>query len=88
MMIQNPAKTNLKVIARAPFRIYYEGPARIVTATNQVGTFDILPGHADFFSVLSSGDVLIDAESGPISFSIGGGILCVSRDEVMIFVNM
>ena len=41
--------TNLTVIARAPFTVYYEGPASAVSAKNRVGPFDILPGHADFF---------------------------------------
>ena len=44
--------SRLNVIARAPFNVYYEGDADSVTATNRVGEFDILPGHADFFSVL------------------------------------
>jgi len=39
----------LKVIARAPFHVYYEGLAYSLSATNKVGNFDILPGHADFF---------------------------------------
>ena len=36
--------TNLTVIARAPFTVYYEGPASAVSAKNRVGPFDILPG--------------------------------------------
>ena len=50
-MAKEPAPS-LKVIARAPFHVYYEGPALSLTAKNRVGEFDILPGHADFFSML------------------------------------
>ena len=78
----------LTVIARAPFHIYYEGPALSVSGTNKVGQFDILPGHADFFSVMSPGTVLIETGSDTIDFDISNGIVTVRDDEVMLFVNM
>jgi F-type H+-transporting ATPase subunit epsilon len=82
--INNP----LHVIARAPFIIYYEGIAEAVTATNSVGTFDILPGHADFFSMLDPGDIIIETGAEPISFSITSGIVTVRDNEVLLFVDM
>jgi F0F1-type ATP synthase epsilon subunit len=79
----------LQVIARAPFHIYYEGLAQVVSAANQVGPFDILPSHADFFSILIPGEVMIETESAePISFNITNGIVAVRDNEVMLFVNM
>lgn len=79
----------LEVIARAPFEVYYEGPAKVVSAVNPIGQFDILPGHADFFSVLSPGDVLINTgEAEPVKFSITDGIVTVRDDIVMLFVNI
>lgn len=78
----------LNVIARAPFDVYYEGQAAVVTAVNKVGRFDILPGHADFFSVLSPGEVLIETGAETVSFMISNGIITVRDNEVMLFVNM
>jgi F0F1-type ATP synthase epsilon subunit len=60
----------LNVIARAPFHVYYEGPAISLTATNKVGVFDILPGHADFFSMLTPCTVTIEAPDQEVSFEI------------------
>jgi F0F1-type ATP synthase epsilon subunit len=83
--------TPLKVIARAPFHVYYEGPAEVVSGANSVGKFDILPGHADFFSVMGPCEVAIeptDPKAKPITFEIRGGIVGVRNDEVMLFVNM
>jgi F0F1-type ATP synthase epsilon subunit len=71
----------LNVKARAPFHVYYEGTAKAVSAINQVGKFDVLPGHADFFSILAPGEDVIN-------FTITNGILTVRADEVMVFVNM
>jgi len=80
--------TDLRVIARSPFHIYYEGVARIVTGMNRIGKFDVLPGHADFFSVMTPGDIVIQTDADTITFPINGGIIGVRDDEVMLFVNM
>ena len=88
--MKQQAVQSLKVIARSPFHIYYEGQALAVSAANKVGPFDVLPGHTDFFSVLLPGDVLIqtDENSDPLSFPIKSGILTVRNNEVMLFVNI
>lgn len=85
----NP-NSKLNVIARAPFKVYYEGEAESVTATNKVGRFDVLPGHADFFSVLKPGEIVIELteDKDPVTFMITNGIVTVRDDEVMLFVNM
>jgi len=81
-------KLELSVIARAPFHVYYEGTAQVVSATNEIGPFDILPGHADFFSILDPGEITIDTGAEPITFDIANGIVAVKNDEVMLFVNI
>jgi len=88
MIRKQTTGTELSVIARAPFHVYYEGSAQSVTATNKVGPFDILPGHADFFSVLSPGNIIIETTTNPVTFAISNGIITVRNNEVMIFVNM
>jgi F0F1-type ATP synthase epsilon subunit len=78
----------LNVMARAPFNKYYEGPAKSVSAANGIGKFDVLPGHANFFSVLVPGDVVIETDAEPIAFKINNGVISVKDAEVMLFVNM
>lgn len=82
-------QAKLSVIARSPFNVYYEGDADAVSATNKVGRFDILPGHADFFSILKSDEIVIETGNAePISFSINNGIMTVRDNEVLLFVDM
>ncbi len=78
----------ISVVARSPFHIYYEGKAHMVSAANDVGNFDILPGHTDFFSVMSPGKVLIETENDNITFSINNGIISVRDGEAILFVNI
>jgi F0F1-type ATP synthase epsilon subunit len=82
------ATAQLNVKARAPFNVYYEGLAKSVSASNSVGKFDILPGHADFFSVMTPGEVIIETDKEPVVFNIGNGIITVRGDEVLLFVNI
>jgi F0F1-type ATP synthase epsilon subunit len=79
----------LQIIARAPFEVYYEGEADVLSAENPVGIFDILPGHADFFSVLVPCEVIIDSGTAePVKFHINNGMITVRDNNVMLFVNM
>lgn len=87
-MKQPSEVVELSVIARAPFHVYYEGPAACVSAENKVGKFDILPGHADFFSILEPGDIDIETDTEPVRFTVTNGIIAVRDNEVMLFVNM
>lgn len=87
-MKHSTALSALTVVARAPFKVYYEGPASSVTAENAVGKFDILPDHAGFFSVLIPGEILIETASDPITFTVTNGIITVRDNQVMLFVNM
>ena len=90
MTTKKPAshKSVLRVIARSPFKTYYEGESIGLSAANPVGKFDILPGHADFFSMLSPCTVTIDTAAEPISFEISSGIITVRDNSVNLFVNM
>lgn len=92
-MAEEDKGPSLNVIARAPFEVYYEGPAFVISAANRIGVFDVLPGHADFFSMLTPGDVIIepiskDGKADPITFRANSGIITVRDDDVMLFVNM
>jgi F0F1-type ATP synthase epsilon subunit len=87
-MAKQDPNARLKVIARSPFNKYYEGPAKSVSAANGVGKFDILPGHANFFSVMVPSEVIIETDTDVINFMISNGVISVKDTEVMVFVNM
>ncbi len=80
--------SDLNVVARAPFNIYFEGKAQSVTATNSVGVFDVLPGHADFFSILSPGEINIETKNEQLTININNGIITVTNNDVSLFINM
>lgn len=88
-MKQPDTTQKLTVIARAPFKVYYEGDATSVSGANRIGPFDVLPGHADFFSVMSPGEVTIETGGAePVKFDINNGIVTARDNQVMMFLNM
>lgn len=86
--MDKPQQGMISVIARAPFEVFYEGQAESLSAENKVGRFDILPGHADFFSMLEPCTVHIVTANDSVEFPISTGIVTVRDDEVMLFADM
>lgn len=79
----------LNVIARSPFELYYEGEANSVSAINRIGQFDVLAGHADFFSMLTPGEVSIQPVDGDaITIDATSGIITVRDNQAYLFLNM
>lgn len=78
----------LTVNASSPFHIFYVGQASSISAINSVGPFDILPGHAGFFSVLKAGEVIIDTGTELVNFTLANGIISVRDNQVELFGNI
>ncbi len=82
------APLDLHVIARAPFALYYDGAASAVSAANRIGPFDILPGHADFLTMLTAGTITIETNNEPVTIDAKNGLVTVRDNEVLLFVNI
>lgn len=84
-----PAKSKtLHVKVISPAQIYYEGPADSVSAFNKVGPFDILSDHANFFSLLTAGDIKINTGAQVLNFPIKHGIVKVTNNIVTLFIYL
>lgn len=67
---------------------YYDGTAVSLSAANKKGSFDILPGHINFFSLLTPGKVLVNTGSKKLEMQANSGIVRVSAGVVTVFVNI
>jgi F0F1-type ATP synthase epsilon subunit len=72
----------------SPYQTYYEGDAISLSAVNRTGPFDILPGHINFFSLLTGGEVTLNTGFQKLEFQIARGILRVNREEVTLFADV
>ena len=81
-----PKLLQVKVIS--PSMVYYEGPAESVSAVNKVGPFDVLADHANFFSLLSTGEIVVNTGGSNLKFPIKDGIVKVTDNHVTLFIYL
>lgn len=81
-------KPELNVKVMSPAKTYFEGKALSVSAVNQVGPFDILKNHANFFSLLTEGTVAVNTGDEVFSFLVTHGIVKVSNNTVTLFIDI
>lgn len=72
----------------APFKVYFDGQAESVTAVNDTGTFDILPKHHNFMTLLNTGNVIVRSERGEEKIGITRGVMHVKADQVVVFLDV
>lgn len=78
---------HLKV--HSPFRVYFDGIAQSISATNDTGPFDILPRHHNFITLLGAGDLVVRPMQGnQQTIRISGGIMHVKEDQVVVFLDV
>ena len=79
-------KLDLEVKVFSPYRVYYEGPAKSISAINADGAFDVLPGHISFFSILAPGPVTVNTGTDKVEIPISHGIMHVRHNKSTLFV--
>lgn len=77
-----------KVKVYSPFRVYFDGEAASVSAENLTGPFDILPGHKNFMSLLTEGDIIIRSNKGEERIKTDRGVMHVRANQVTIFLDV
>ncbi len=77
-----------KIKIFSPYQIYYAGEAVSLSAANRTGPFDVLPGHINFFSLLTGGTVFLNTGFQRLEFQIVRGILRVNHDDITLFADV
>jgi len=73
----------------SPFKVYFEGSAKSVSAESATGPFDILPRHHNFITLLVPCQLVIRAENDEEqTFDIGGGIMHVKANDIVVFLDV
>lgn len=81
-------KDHMHVKVYAPFKVYFDGIAKSISAVNETGPFDILPQHHNFMTLLSTGDIIVRTDSGEEKVAIQRGIMHVKKDDVVVFLDV
>lgn len=78
----------LEVKAYTLAEVLYAGRAFSVSAVSKLGPLDILPGHANLLAILTNCEVVIETDDGQKTLTIAGGVLKVSSNNVLLFINV
>lgn len=82
-------KSTISVKVYAPFHVYYEGEAYSLSAVNDVGPFDILPGHHNFLCMLVPCILKIATPSkGQKTVKINRALMHIKAGHVSVFVDV
>ncbi len=69
------------------FKNYFDEPAYSISAVNHTGPFDILPHHHNFMTLISAGDIKIDAPTGEQVIPVNQALMHVKADKVVVFLD-
>lgn len=76
----------LKIIT--PDKEVFAGEVDLVQVPGSKGSFQVLKNHAPIISTLESGDVkVIDSEGKTSNLRIGGGVIEVKNNEIIILAE-
>ncbi len=78
----------MKIEIITPDKKIYEGEIKSVRVPGKKGSFQVLKDHAPIISTLDSGQVrMIDEENTEIIYEIGGGIIEVKANKVILLAD-
>lgn len=85
---KHSGKPTMAVKVYAPFKVYFEGDAHSLSATNATGPFDILPHHHNFLCMLVPCLLKIQTADGEKTIKIHRALMNVKADSVTVFVDV
>lgn len=86
-MVETIAKS-VHVKIYAPFKVYFDGEAQSISAENETGPFDVLPGHHKFMTLLNPCVITVRSGQAEQKISIQRGIMHVRTDNVTVFLDV
>ncbi len=78
----------LHVKVWSPFRVYFDDQASSISGVNDTGTFDILPRHHNFISLLNPCELMLQTVDGLTKIKISGGVMHVHKNAVTVFLEV
>jgi F-type H+-transporting ATPase subunit epsilon len=67
-------------------KVFFDGPARSLTAPGSEGVLTVLPRHMPLITTLKKGTLVVRAAEGEKSFPIESGILEVRPDGATVIL--
>ena len=80
---------SLQVKISSPTGVHLDTEAKSVSAVNETGAFDILPGHRNFITLLSPCVIAVQTKQGAMKeVEITSGVMHVKNNKVDVFLHI
>ena len=83
-----PIAHDMHIKLYSPFRTYFDDRALSLSAVNDTGPFDILPGHRNFMTLVSPCEVVIRTEAGESKIKIARAVMHVKANDIVVFLDV
>jgi F0F1-type ATP synthase epsilon subunit len=85
-----PPEGQIYIKIYSPFKVYFDGTGVSITAENDTGLFDILPGHHKFLTLLNPCEIKVQTtnETENQVFKIERGVMFVDHDKATVFLDV
>lgn len=77
----------LKLLIRDREKILFQGEVNTLTATNEVGKFDVLPRHSNFISLVNGVVSYRQKGSEAIDIEVSNGVIKVEKNNVEVYLG-
>ncbi len=84
----NDDQNILNVIIKNREKTLFEDKAKAVTSIDEKGTFDILPQHSNFISVIQKQVIVHKIDGAEEKFTCAEGVLRVESNVVRIYIDI
>lgn len=74
----------MEITILSPDKKIFQGNSEGITFSSEKGEFQILKGHANMFTLLNNGEIII---SGQKKFSVSSGIIEVLNDKITVLID-
>lgn len=83
---QKKHKMHVKVYG--PFKTYVDEEAYSISGANHTGPFDVLGEHHKFITILDAGEVVVHTVNETKRIRINRGVMHVSENKVVVFLDV
>ncbi|MGI8420476.1 MAG: hypothetical protein ACR2LN_07610 [Candidatus Levyibacteriota bacterium] len=80
--------TSFRVTVRDRKRVILDKEAKAMTAHNETGTFDVLPQHANFISLINQSLTVHTTDGKKVTIPINNGVLKVKENGIHCYINL
>lgn len=76
------------LIVRSRQKTLFQGEVKSISSTNDKGNFDVLPGHANFITLIKKAITLVPTNGEKQQIDVNNGVLRIFKNTASIYIEV